>query len=161
MNLCYKTKQSALYEESVKYLHQLSTQEGSDTATRAYAEAVSKSEKKTWIEKYGLTQSSGVPCVQRLLGKNCGQTSNSFNCEGHAPPGNDHCSLWLKDGKPYFYIFQPYSLDSSLINDLLKFCKKYELEFLISTWPSWHFPGAALSVILRKKSQEPFHCNNL
>jgi hypothetical protein len=109
--------------------------------------------RQRWAEKYGLRQSRKSPyCVCRLLGKSC-QVYGSGLCE-HAVPEADHPTLWLRHGKPFVFVSQPYQISDP--ERLGLFCRKRALHCVIRTWPAWHFPGAVLHVeISRDKCWEP------
>ncbi len=98
--------------------------------------------RKDFTERYHLTPARGRLCFLRLLGKRC-----SHGLNGCWPPGSDHVSLWNKDGNPRALISQPYSLESCVLADMVSFAKQHELEFTVSSYPSWHYPGEVLTVV--------------
>jgi hypothetical protein len=126
---------------------------GEDLASRAAAEVLSWGRKERWAEIYGLKESGGRLCVQRLLGKNCIRYNmrDSFcDCQ---PPGADHASLWLKHGKPHVYVMQPYPMQQESWERLFAFCKKYGLQADIDTWPAWHFPGRVHHINIMREGE--------
>ena len=107
-------------------------------------------------ERYGVKESRGVVCWQRLLGKRCPtyQSSSQKYDVPHVcyPPHSDHVTLWNKNGKPHFLVSQPYGpWHYNRILKIGEFCEKNNLEFLIDAWPSWHYPGRVLTVIFKAK----------
>ncbi len=117
-----------------------------DTVQRAYGHAIQPELLNQWAKGLGLKRSPGQVCFKRLLGKSC-----SFDIHRCVPPCTDHPSLWLKNGKPYCLISQPYNLSMSDIETIGKFCHQHGLEFEISSWPGWHFPHAVLFVTFKAK----------
>jgi hypothetical protein len=51
--------------------------------------------------------------------------------------------------EPACYVFQPYGLELETLAELVFFAKTHGLELTLSSFPSWHFPGAVLTVELR------------
>lgn len=62
-------------------------------------------------------------------------------------PVSDHDSLWLKDGKPYVYVMQPYSADDVQLEKLIQICKKNNLTFFIDAH-SFYSPAGTISIKL-------------
>lgn len=128
-----------------------------DVLIYAYAEATYERYKDDWASRHGVKQTpSGHACIARLLGRQCkvGYDPHGANYNSRPPchpPGDDHASLWLKDGKPAIYVFQPYSLGDKTIRELMEFCEKWGLSARINSMPSWHFPGVVLTVELTLK----------
>jgi hypothetical protein len=100
-----------------------------------------------WAEARGVTRSRGRLCIHKISGERCGSS-----CLGLYPPGADHVSVWNKDGKPYFYVSQPYSMGTEVVAENIEFCREHGLDIDISAWPSWHFPGSVLFITYRKKT---------
>lgn len=58
------------------------------------------------------------------------------------PPAWDHPSTWIHGKTPLVAVSQPYPwLLNRDIEDLDKFADSYGLNFRISNYPSWHYPG--------------------
>ena len=106
--------------------------------------------KEQWAKKHGLKESKATPhfCLCRLLGKQC-REFGSTACV-NAPPGSDHASLWLRDGKPAVFVYQPYGLTE--VAELGEFCLARGLTCTIATWPAWHNPGSVLHIEIAKKA---------
>ncbi len=109
---------------------------------RAYAESTYDWNLKRYGESRKLKQ-YGLRCAHALIGKRCYRILDSDAC---FPPGHDHSSLWGRDGKPLVFLSQPYPIGNDTIVESVAFCQRLGLSMAISTWPSFHFPGAVLSV---------------
>jgi len=123
-------------------ISELSSVVGLETVRRTYAVAVSEKLQKAWGESQGLKRYKGRPCLHRLLGQKC-PPMESFSL---MPPYTDHPSLWMKDGKPFCLVSQPYGLSMGRIEEITVFCQKHGLTFTIDSWPGWHFPHAVLFI---------------
>lgn len=120
-----------------------------DDVRRAYGHAIQGELLNDWAKGIGLRQSPGQVCIRRLLGKSCG-----FEIHSCVPPRTDHASLWLKDGKPYCIVSQPYGpLSMSELEEIGKFCHRHGLEFTVDTWPAWYFPHAVLFINFKKAKE--------
>jgi hypothetical protein len=69
-----------------------------------------------------------------------------------SPPGVDHPSLWIRDGKPAVFVFQPYGVQD--VAALGAFCAARSLECSIDTWPAWHNPGRVVFVEIHRPGFE-------
>lgn len=134
---------------AVEAVRALCNAAGSSVASRAYAEAVHQSLEKEWIETNGLKEAKGFVCVQRLLGKQCG-VSRQKHCDCQ-PPGTDHPTLWLKDGKPKFFVSQPYLFEGETLKAVNAFCDEHGLNFQITAKGAFYFPSAALCVVFTRR----------
>ncbi len=123
-----------------------------DHAHRAWAEATSEASMKAWATRYGVNRSSGHICIQRVIGKNC--KYRGVIGKSCMPPMADHCSLWLKGGKPYVFVSQPYPSSAIDLVVAFEFARENKLALRIGTWPSWHFPG---SVLMMEYFRDPGH----
>lgn len=151
-----KSKRTAQYEAAVRTLRQLVEAEGESAASDACAEATAEKRREDYQRAGGLKQSEGQVCVQRLLGNQCHRYSHPYregDCECD-PPGADHQTLWLKDGQPFVYLSQPYPLGLETLRKTVRFCDRFDLDMVISTWPSWHYPGNVLSVEFTRRGNE-------
>ena len=120
---------------------------GWHACSAAYADALHERLEQQWARENNLKPAGGFTCVQRLLGKQCGiSRQKSCDCQ---PPGTDHPSLWLKDGKPYYYISQPYHFEMATLGELNVFCQQHGLEYRITTWPSFYYPSGTMFVLFR------------
>lgn len=58
------------------------------------------------------------------------------------PPAWDHSSIWVRGKTPLVAVSQPYPWKlNEDIEDLDEFADCYGLNFRISNYPSWHYPG--------------------
>ena len=107
---------------------------------------------KSWASKYGLKEARGPVCAMRLLGKKCSRVVDyrEENCACQ-PPGPDHETLWCHRGKPVVYVFQPYGLSWSMMEDLISYCQRWGFQMNVDTWPAWHYPGHVLFVEIYQK----------
>ena len=121
-------------------------------AEATFATALSERFLKDWKRSQKVTQSSGRPCIQKIRGKKCGVPYRNCEC---APPGADHATLWSKDGKPTFYVSQPYGLDMATIEKMNEFCNKHELAYDIDAKGAFYYPSAALMVVFYHPTKPP------
>lgn len=101
-----------------------------DELNRIYGHLHAETHQRWWVERYHLKQSKGTPCLHRLRG-------GKRQILAFRPPGCDHPSLWLLEGKPIVYVTQPYSID---VMALAEFCCKHGFVCRVDLWPAWHFP---------------------
>jgi hypothetical protein len=81
--------------------------------------------------------------------------------EVRLPAGDDHTSMWAyqEDPRtPVVYVSQPYNLTSEEMQKIVQCCEEWGLTASIGTgfhiWhPTWHFPGAVLSIVVTRKEQ--------
>lgn len=109
-------------------------------------QAVRDAMRENWQQIHGLRPAGGSTayCICRLLGRRHGR----YGCVVPAPPGCDHPSLWLRDGKPVVFVFQPYGLTHAQLVSLVAYAEELGLHLRIDTWPAWHYPGHVLHVEL-------------
>jgi hypothetical protein len=89
---------------------------------------------------------------ERLIGK-----IDREGLEEHLPV-SDHDSLWLKDGKPYVYVMQPYSASDLQLEKLIQICKKNNLTFWIDAH-SFYSPAGTISIKLYQKDDKHENMN--
>ena len=92
-----------------------------------------------WAQKYRLKQSRGRRDWKRLVWRQSGDFMEPL-------PGDDHTSLWYRDGKAAVYISQPYGIAAETLAKMQEACRVHGLAFDVSTWPAWHYPGSVLFV---------------
>jgi len=100
-----------------------------------------------YMKENDLAISGGRRCVQRLRGKQCGYGRRSFACECD-PPGADHSVLFVKDGRPYSYVYQPYHFRTEDIIALAEFCQRTGLQAEFDIFADWHYPANILSIVI-------------
>jgi hypothetical protein len=131
-------------EKAVAALQQVFDKLGAGRAEDTYATALKARFLEEWKRSKKVTQSHGRICVQKIRGKKCALPYSDCEC---TPPGADHATLWSKDGKPTFYVSQPYELDMATIEKMNEFCKKHELAYDIDGRGAFYNPGAVLMVV--------------
>lgn len=154
----FNSKSSPLWKSAVGALRRLLEAEGTNGVESAYAEAVADRHEEDWIARRALKLHRGHCCVNRLLGKRC-QHGRAYLPLGSGTlvvatqsagtieiPKGDHLSEWTHNGKTDVILSQPYGLTYKGIKETVAFCERYGLEASIDTWPSFHLPGAVLSV---------------
>lgn len=115
-----------------------------DYLEEACAEVLAPFWRKAYVERWQVTPAGGRRCVQRLLGKRCIR----HDPEECRPPGDDHATLWTRNGRPFSYTFEPYGLSFADLAALVRFCDTYGLQARIDT-ESWYYPGTTLLVEIR------------
>lgn len=140
-----KLKKSEAYTTAIKALQKL-LEVDENAVDIAYSETVREKEKQYFIQSYKLKESKGRICIHRLTGKKC--THNLVDC---IPPGSDHSHLWLKNGKPYMFTSQPYSLEHKELVMLIDYCNKNGLHLHITGMKQWHCPGKVFTVMITAK----------
>lgn len=143
------------YTALVKYIGQTLKETDFDVVSRAYSAVASGEREREYTEGLQLKRTTGSQCIQRLKGKRC---KYDGECD-HIVPGNDHPKLWLKDGQPYSYTFEPYSLSSRKVNELVEFCERNDFVFYITN-ESMHFPTGTLFVEIVTKETDKQRSNS-
>jgi hypothetical protein len=114
-----------------------------DTAARVYSEAVAdrhladfmkstppcESLADQWWCRQGLKLAGGRWCIQRLkprrrcmrFNPRCYRDGGRCECQ---PPGSDHDRLFLKDGKPFIYVTQPYGMTYKTVVEMVQFAER-------------------------------------
>lgn len=148
-----RAHQTPAYREAVRALQAVVAVAGPGvpTATQAFAEAVWEQHKTEYAASRGLTESkTNHACIRRLLGRQCRSGGVEREARGDLPPcwppGADHSSLWNRDGKPVVFVMQPYPMSYATVRELVDFCERWGLQFSVSPWPSWHYPGAVVTL---------------
>jgi hypothetical protein len=102
---------------------------------------------QSWADRNRVKQAPGRICIHRLNGK---RRHDNHKCY---PPAGDHCSLWLdkNTGRPKFFISQPYQIYDYNLEETIKFCHENNLEFVITSYPSWHNPGNVIFIEYSRK----------
>lgn len=111
-------------------------------ATRLVAGALEDKLEENWVKAYGLkrSQSQSICACALFTRRHCYRSTDRCSI-----PGRDHESLWLFNGKPSVYVYQPYDLD---IGKLHEYCQRYGLVPRVASHPAWHFYGNVLFVAL-------------
>ena len=156
MSRQFLSRPSERYLNAVAALRALLEESGDpDVVRRAYAEAVWDAIRDEWYTKAGLRPTRGYHYPGRLLGKSAGDFDREDPEAPPWPPGNDHGSLWLKDGKPAVYVFEPYMLTWETLQELVAYGQRWGFRIDVRADRAWHFPGATLSVTVEPDNGKP------
>ncbi len=122
-------------------------EENFDRAERVVADGLSDAIKAAWM-RVDRVQESRVwyPCWKHLFDRHVS--------EFEALPGEDHISLWKQDGRPKYFVSQPYHLELETVREMVTAADQKGLEFIIRGFPSWYFPGQSFSVFWSKAEQQ-------
>lgn len=110
--------------KAIAALQQVFDKHPADAAERTFAAALSERLCQEWKRSQKVTESRGRPCVQKILRKRCALPYKECEC---TPPRTDHATLWSKNGKPTYYVSQPYDLDMATIEEMNEFCKEHRV----------------------------------
>ncbi len=120
-----------------------------NSSRRIFACATEQKAIEAFKEVLGVDKPSNSNCIQRLFGKSCALNRQKL-CDC-SPPGDDHGQLWLKDGKPYAYSSQPYSIGGETLNKIYQYAKDHNLDVTIRADWAFYFPSSALIVVYTNK----------
>ena len=128
-------------EESRKYnfiINQLKKYD-LDEIHRICASAIAQRQMEFVCRDESVTVSRGVPDLRKVAGADA---PKRINC-------SDHDLILNKNGKPYCYLTQPYSMSNHSINELAELGKQHNLNITINNESFW-FPGRTLAVFIKK-----------
>ena len=129
---------------AMRELRELGCQEA---CGRAYGEATKEAAEREFAKSYGVKRARHA-CIHRLCGRVCGFSRQRVcHC---SPPGSDHGTMWLKNGKPFMFVCQPYTMGTIAMAEAVTFAKANGLEIEIRTNDAFYFPGMAFMVIWRR-----------
>lgn len=114
-----------------------------DDAHLAMGYVTAKERDDHWRRK-GYVAKSGS--IRRLVGKRAVPWTNDPKVMSNAPPGDDHGHLFLKAGKPAFYLSEPYGITFSLLCEIVAFCQRWGLQASISASESSWYPGFTVAI---------------
>lgn len=118
-----------------------------ETPSGDYARATVSNRLERFQKDNKLTRSKRHHCLDQLVGGGC----RTLACTKARAPGQDHASIWNREGKPAALVYHPYnSLDSDQLLALTKMCEERGLQFEVSV-TSWYFPGRTLMVIVSRR----------
>ena len=106
-----------------------------------------------WSHSRGVTEADGKAWFGRLLGKEYVEADRLDGLPKKLP-GDDHVSLWLKDGTPHIYVSQPYHFDFDTVRQMTATALIYGLKFSVKRWPAWWNPERILFVEWRRQESE-------
>lgn len=132
-----------------------------ENADRIYAEAVHE-QKERYLAAYlgGAKRSPTLhPCITRIIGRRCRIARLRRRASWYddiedgppcRPPGDDHPSVWVRDGRAVAYVSQPYHLHHESLADIVSFCRQWGLRADIVASPSPHFPGQTITIVYQR-----------
>jgi len=121
-------------------------------ALSADAERAAYERLAAWLAQ-GYRLSHGRLCSERLLTRSyCSAADGRRGARDMpcSPPGDDHPSLWLRDGVPAAYISQPYQIMNTDAAAMTAFARRYGLRYTVDPHGSWYWPDSTLLVIWRR-----------
>ena len=129
-------RRTPAFERAVEALQAL---EDAGTMDAACAEATRDYREQLYIKRRGVKLSPGLCILERLTGRRAVRDPVSF-------AWIDHRSLWLKDGKPYSFVTQPYGLSLNDLKQIVAYCEEHGLDVFVDAGLSWHYPGTTVAV---------------
>ena len=111
---------------------------------------------RRWKEQ-GFTPSKRKPCLHKLGGNKCPNTSRyggweSIRGDGCMPECMDHTSVWNKNGKMAAIVTQPYQMNEDDLGEIHQLCKETGTWVYVSNRLNWHYPApdGVLSLMFQK-----------
>ena len=94
---------------------------------------------KQWVVTRGVRLSHGACTFARLVGAR--PRDGRFHGENHVeePPGFDHPTMWVRDGKPAAMVYHTYDMTPELMNNIISFCASSGATPKFFN-PSWYNP---------------------
>lgn len=83
----------------------LSSEEGTSSALSVCVSLMAEGREKSFADKYGLSQASGIVCLARLFGKRCCPHDHGKTVLPHIPPYEEHSSFGHEMGSRQFMCF--------------------------------------------------------
>ena len=121
-----------------------------DLAARAFSEVWTAQLQEQWSSRCGLRKSQGEQCASRLLGERSDR--NGPGMPKCCPPGTDHPSLWLREGKAARFVIHVYPWGLERIEALVSWCKVRGLATRLSA-ESWYFPTGTMMIEIGSRSE--------
>lgn len=100
--------------------------------------------REAWAAGLGVTPTRGHACLLGLVPE---APAGHKGCV-HLP-GDDHTTVWDKDGVPFVYVTQPYNLDQAGLEAMFRVARRLGLTIHVDRAISWHDPGAVLIEVVR------------
>ena len=121
---------------------------GTFPASCAYGQAINAMELHEFATDHGVTIVTGYGCMRKLWG---GRHRKSGTCGGHDFPVEGTTGvLWAREGVVVVCTAEMPALSLSSINQISAYCKKWDLDAVVNTWPCPSFPGGNVSIHLWK-----------
>jgi hypothetical protein len=137
----FRSRPTQTYRAAVNAMRDLAESEG-DGVEQAAGEVLS--EYREQFLKNAFKRSSGIACVQLVLGKHC----NHYDPTKCHPPSTDHGYLLLKDGKPCVFVSEPYiyGWTRESFDEMNAFAERYGLIYSLHPERALHFPGKTVAI---------------
>ena len=118
----------------------------------SYLSQARMSMEKAFAVRHGLTRCKGTICLAHLFVERLCSPGHEEDGLPHTPPGNDHGSLWKRDGQPVVYVYEPYkdAMTTDVRARLTEFCQEHGLIFTILEDESFHNPGETTLVMIER-----------
>jgi|CZCA01.1.fsa_nt_gi hypothetical protein len=139
----YMSNRTPAYLAAVRALNALAV-EDRDAVDQAYIEAGRGFRRETYIKRRGVKPTTGNPFIERLTGARVVPNPVRFGWM-------DHVSLWIKDGKPFSFVTQPYGLSLEDLKEIVAYCEEHNLDVFVDAGMSWHYPGSTVAVELTRE----------
>lgn len=107
--------------------------------------------RENWSSARGLKISTSSQMWAALVKKPFKKPSYMEYIQNRA--GDDHCTLWNKNGKPHCWVSQPYHFGLQNAKEAIERAEKYGLDFKINTFPAWHYPGHVIFIVWTRKGE--------
>ncbi len=146
----FMPKPSSTYKVAIDAMRQLAESEGAYAIERATAEILQPLRESLFLSTVGIREAKGHPCAKRLAGKRC-TMANPAGCDCLLERASAQRTLWNSDGHPAKLVAQPYELSFAELEEIVDYCRKYDLQCSVSGGTSWHFPGRTLFVQVEPK----------
>ncbi len=134
---------SPLWRKAVVALKELVKVEGEGKASTAFAQAVAESRRRALTSGGWKEVKPGSREWNKFH-------RDHFGGNGFRLPGDDHESLWRKEGE-FRRVSQPYHLSTEDAANMVAAAEEHGMSFTISPGGSWYFPGATMLVGWRTK----------
>ncbi|MFJ8065824.1 hypothetical protein ACIQYS_14435 [Psychrobacillus sp. NPDC096426] len=128
----------------------MKVESGIDLVGRCYSDVIHKERENIFMQRMGVKKTKGVASAKRLVGKR-----GNIDLLIDKVPGSDHSNLWIKDGKPYSFTIEPYTLGKKTLEELIDYCGENGLDFNISNH-SFHNPAGTFLVEIKKSHNPKF-----
>lgn len=143
MNDTGKRGRTPVYLAAVRALEALAA-EDPEAMAQAYIEAGGGYRKEHYIKSRSVKPTMGNPFIERLAGARAVPNPVRFGWM-------DHPSLWVRGGKPFSFVSQPYGLSLEDLKQIVAYCEEHNLNALVDAGMSWHCPGSTVAVELTRK----------
>jgi hypothetical protein len=151
----FEGKPSQPYKNAMKALYDLKASEkdihgGIDQAGRAYSDSVHEDLLQTYMKQYDLKFSRvNHRCLCYLIGnKKCSERNEKYYGSNTCVKFDgvcDHTYMFIRHGKPFVFVTQPYNLTEKGMKSIAEVCEANNLVARVGT-SSWHYPAGTLLI---------------